>query len=175
MTDQPALSPSRSKELRNRHPLYRRLSGESVWLFLEELGLDETQCEAFMDAFFRQMEAVLLDMDKLERQPDLVGTVSGLPLPGCTCGGRHGCRLAWPTSGPGVPLPPYAVGCPLRVRVHSREDAPALPDECVSADAPWTSAAAPPEMLCPVLAASPRAALPRYLAQFAAGNGEEKI
>lgn len=174
MTDQPALSSLRSKELRNRHPLYRRLSGESVWLFLEELGLDEAECEAFMDAFFRQMEAVLREMDKLERQPDLVGMVSGQPLPGCSCGGRHGCQAAWPESRPGVPLPPYGVGCPLRVRSVSREDAPALPAERLSAAASLPFAAASPEILCPVLAASPRTALPQYLAQTAARHGDEK-
>ena len=178
MNESSALSPARSKDLRNRHPLYRRLSGESVWLFLEELGLDDAQCEAFMDAFFRQMAAVLSVMDRLENRSDLIGVVDGQPLSGCSCAGRQGCRLAWPPDRPGAPLPPYGVGCPLHVRVLP-QDMAALPR------AQTMSNALPPEgaparsspfadILCPELAASPHAALPHYLAQLAALGTDEK-
>lgn len=169
------LSPPRSKELRNCHPLYRRLSGESVWVFLEELGLSEPQCEAFMDVFFRQMKSILSMMDVMENHPEYMGIIDGQPLDGCTCEHRAGCRVAWPRAVPGHPLPPYAIGCPLRVRVVSGDTAHLLPQEHGDvADGQASFAGQPGAMLCPVLAASPHEALSRYLALAPGFSADEK-
>lgn len=170
-----ALSADRSKELRNRHPLYRRLSGESVWLFLEELGLTEAQCEAFMEAFFQQMEATLAVMDILDRCPEYIGIIEGDPLEGCECAPQTGCRAGWPETGADHSLPPYAIGCPLRVRLapvgerHGALQAQELPGDGQDA-APGRSR----NMLCPALAAAPHERLACYLSLVAGSPADEK-
>lgn len=174
MNAQTALSSQRHKELRNRHPLYRRLSGESVWLFLEELGLSETQCEAFMEVFFRQMEAVLGVMDRLETSQEYIGIIDGTPLDGCSCPCRPGARAAWPETTPGLPLPPYAIGCPLRLRLEPAHTAPLLrqPHEADSGGKPVSAQSS--AILCPALAAAPLERLPHYLASGVGTAADEK-
>lgn len=174
MNTQTDLSSLRHKELRNRHPLYRRLSGEGVWLFLEELGLTEAQCEAFMEVFFQQMEAILGVMDRLETSQEYIGIIDGTPLDGCTCPCRPGGRAAWPETTPGFPLPPYAIGCPLRVRLEPAHTAPLFrqPHE---ADLGGKHAAEQPSfILCPALASAPLERLPRYLASGDGTAADEK-
>ena len=111
----PSLSPQRHKALRNLHPLYKRLSGESVWVFLEELGLDEAQCERFMDAFFRQMDHILSCMQALEEQPQLSVRITGSAE---TCCARCAACTGHLLRADGDPayialLPPFGIGCPL--------------------------------------------------------------
>lgn len=160
----PPLSPQRHKELRNRHPLYKRLSGESVWVFLEELGLDEAQCELFMDAFFRQMDHILACMDALESDPRQAARITGSAEACCTaCAACTGRRLL-PDSDPayGDLLPPFGIGCPLLLQLEDagttpqRDDVSALPH----ARRPLQEEHS---VLCAGLAADPQGGLERFL------------
>lgn len=161
----PPLSSQRHKELRNRHPLYKRLSGESVWVFLEELGLDETQCELFMDAFFRQMDHILACMDALESEPHQAARITGSAEACCTACAACTERRLLPDSDPayGDLLPPFGIGCPLLLQLedagttpHQDDAPPALPH----AHSPLEEENS---VLCAGLAADPRGGLERFL------------
>ncbi len=121
-----ALTPAQQKALRNRHPLYGRLSGEAVWVLLQECGLDEMGIDRFMDGLFVEMRTTIVLMDALER-----GAAKGFcyeavwPLcPACaSLAGRivFAAKTDWLRL-----LPPFAVGCGLRCRLVREEDASAL-------------------------------------------------
>lgn len=153
----PSLSPQRHKALRNLHPLYKRLSGESVWVFLEELGLDEAQCERFMDAFFRQMDHILSCMQALEEQPQLSVRITGSAE---TCCARCAACTGHLLRADGDPayialLPPFGIGCPLGLELVDGSTALEM-----------ASPAPQPEevhsVLCAGLAADPAGGLQRY-------------
>ena len=154
----PSLSPQRHKALRNLHPLYKRLSGESVWVFLEELGLDEAQCERFMDAFFRQMDHILSSMQVLEEQPQLSVRIMGTAEACCAhcaaCTGRL-LRAAGDPSCIAL-LPPYGIGCPLGLELVDGSDAPEMA-------APAPQPVEDHSVLCAGLAADPAGGLQRYV------------
>lgn len=114
------LSPQRHKELRGRHPLYSRLSGEAIWVFLEDLELTPEQCDAFMAAFFRQMDQVLAVMDIMDENPHAHAAITCDSYPQehvCSACRQH-CGQAfsseqseWMQS-----LPPFGIGCPLSLQ-----------------------------------------------------------
>lgn len=161
----PSLSPQRHKELRNRHPLYKRLSGESVWVFLEELGLDEAQCELFMDAFFRQMDHILACMDALESDPHRAMRITGNAEACCTaCAACAGRRLL-PDSDPGYGdlLPPFGIGCPLLLQPEDEGTAPLQQGEVPALPRAHSPHQVEHTVLCAGLAADPRGGLQRFL------------
>ncbi len=155
----PSLTPQQRKALRDQHPLYRRLSGEGVWVFLEELGLDEGQCERFMDAFFRQMDHILSCMAALNASSRLQGQIIGRPEDCCpACATSIGRYMSSGGGGAWDLLPPFGIGCPLSLRLGHPEEPPAagstlLPD-----------AVKEPSILCARLAADPADGLRRFLA-----------
>lgn len=162
----PSLTPQRHKALRNQHPLYKRLSGEGVWVFLEELGLDASQCERFMEAFFRQMDHILSSMAALEDDPALTGQITGSPERCCAaCAARIGRRLRPDAADSRAPLPPFGIGCPLSLR---------LAHETATAQPPLPAMPEAPSILCAALAADPAGGLHRFLAaveEFAPQTG----
>lgn len=111
MSDQNELTPERKKVLRNKHPLYSRLSGEVVWGLYEEQGFDAHDCGKAMDAFIEAMHATVATMDRLERDPRafLAVKAGDTACPGCTAfSGRavQASNPAWLQC-----LPPFGVGC----------------------------------------------------------------
>lgn len=111
MTREHVLSSEQSKALRRRHPLYTRLSGDTVWGLLEETGLDADACGTAMDAFLADMREVLLVMDRLERGE--AGYLAfRLKGPVCAqCGLLAGKAVTTADSHWRSCLPPFAVGC----------------------------------------------------------------
>ena len=111
------LSPQRHKELRGRHPLYSRLSGEAIWVFLEDMGLTPEQCDAFMAAFFRQMDQVLAVMDIMDENPHVHAAITcGKYSPEHVCSAcRQRCEKVISSEQPEwiQSLPPFGIGCPL--------------------------------------------------------------
>lgn len=156
----PSLTPQQHKALRNQHPLYERLSGESVWVFLEELGLTEGQCEQFMEAFFRQMDHILACMAALKNQPRLQGQIVGRSGECCSpCTARIGKLVRLDETADTVPqFPPFGIGCPLSLRLVDRE-ADQQPADSSLADAPQEH-----PVLCARLAADPENGLRHFLA-----------
>lgn len=154
----PSLSPQRHKALRNQHPLYKRLSGESVWVFLEELGLDEAQCERFMDAFFRQMDNILSCMQALEEQPQLSLRIAGRAEACCArCAACTGHLLRMDGDPSCITLlPPFGIGCPLGLEL---EDGSAAPERQTPVPQPEEGH----PVLCAGLAADPAGGLQRFV------------
>ena len=158
------LSPQRHKDLRGRHPLYGRLSGEAIWVFMEDLSLSPEQCDAFMAAFFHQMDELLVVMDAMEKQPDMpvriIGGEAGMPLcPACQqhCGRVLAARSPQWTRH----LPPFGIGCPLSLRPLSDTD-----DGEAATAAPGRDATTPEGILCQCFADNPQHALSRFLARW---------
>ncbi len=111
------MSAERGKELRGRHSLYSRLSGEVVWGLYEELGYSVEDCGKAMDAFLEQMREVLLVMAALEAEPEGYFALE-FSNSDCAC-----CqsipervipvaRADWRRF-----LPPFAVGCKAKARI----------------------------------------------------------
>ena len=158
----PSLSPQRHKALRNQHPLYKRLSGESVWVFLEELGLDEAQCELFMDAFFRQMDHILYCMNALEGHPHLTGRIVSKATTCCpACAASTGLLLHPENDAAYVDrLPPFGIGCPLLLQIGEQRITPPPRQKPITAP---TRSEKEHSVLCASLAADPSGGLQRYL------------
>ena len=154
----PSLSPQRHKALRNLHPLYKRLSGESVWGFLEDLGLDEARCELFMDAFFRQMDHILSCMEALKERPHLSGRITGNAEACCPCCAACTGRLLRPDLDPTDidSLPPFGIGCPLWIQLEENSTAPAIGTAIPQSKKEHS-------VLCVGLAADPTGGLQRFL------------
>ncbi len=116
-----------AKELRAMHPLYRRLSGEVLWLFLEEQGLGPEECDSLMQHFLQEMEDNLRVMQKLLAHPE---RFLFLQLPhehaarACPeCAALHGMLL--PATRPDWLnfMPPFGIGCPLKASALSPQAA----------------------------------------------------
>ncbi len=147
MSQEEELSAGESRELRNRHPLYARLSGDVIWALFEELGYDDEQCGQALDAAIAQMHHVLAVMRRLENDPTAYFVLRGDPV--CECcapllrGAFPAARPAWRRF-----LPPFAVGCRMSCEIL---DAAVLKEKgySVLADGEF----APPDcpLLCPLL------------------------
>lgn len=147
MAQEEALSSEESKELRNRHPLYARLSGDVVWALFEELGYDDEQCGRAMDAVIAQMHHVLAVMRRLESDPTAHFVLRGDPA--CErCAPLM--RAAFPATHPAWRrfLPPFAVGCRMSCEAL---DAAALKERGYAAPADGESAPPDCPLLCPLL------------------------
>lgn len=120
-----ALDSTQSRQLRNQHPLYTKLSGDVVWLLYEERGYDAKACEQAMDAFIATMHSTLAVMHSIESGAAHHFIVQGKP---CCTQYRHLAGKIFAASGPNWReyLPPYAVGCPLTCRLLAATELPAL-------------------------------------------------
>lgn len=115
------LSSERGRELRRRHPLFSRLSGDVIWALYEDLGYDAEACGRAMDDFIARMHTVLEAVDRLEKGEARYFALENIP-PGCVAAlPRKGEALCAHGVGWQQLLPPYAVGCPVTVRVLADE------------------------------------------------------
>lgn len=104
---------ARGRELRGRHPLYARLSGDVVWVLFEDLGLDAEACGRAMDEFIAQMGRVLEAMDCLDRGEARSFVLGNVPETCACCRSLAGHTLSASGQAWTELLPPFAVGCPV--------------------------------------------------------------
>lgn len=114
MSQKPALSPACKKDLRSRHPLYARLSGDVVWGIFEENGYDEAACGTAMDDFFARMNDILQSMNALEKNKARCFTLHPDDAQCQECHALAGQVIATSTPDWRRFLPPFAVGCTVR-------------------------------------------------------------
>lgn len=133
----PVSVPNIPPRLLDLHPLFRRLSGEIVWLMFEEHDADPDDIQAFMDNLH----------SLLGRTTELIETVlAGEQLqarivsegaePRCeACARLMGRAIDLDREDALTLLPPYGLGCPLRAEVIP-PGAPAATDIVQPGEAP---------------------------------------
>lgn len=117
----PAMQHNETNELTpaqilDRHPLFRRLSGQIVWYMFEEHEARDIDTEAFMDRMEAQREEVLEQVELALEQEEMfvkISTASGT-VPCEHCAQMTGRYIDLSTPGAERLLPPYALGCPLK-------------------------------------------------------------
>jgi len=135
----------------NAHPLIRRLSGEVVWLLLEERGVPDAEIQAFMERWETPTFSSLRALERLLAP----GAQGGLRILIRGAGNTAACPRCAALDGLIVPAghpslvalcPPYAVNCPARAEFLEPGD-PTLE----RALAPHDPGPASPhgELLCP--------------------------
>ena len=131
-------------KLSNAHPLFSRLSGQVLWVLMEEHGVSEADIDAFMDHAMQWRESHLTVMHDLLEHPEqymqiTIDTVEGLPQEQHACATCENLRgKVLPASHPDLiaMLPPYSLGCRARARMITKDE---LPDDAVeiqSSDCP---------------------------------------
>lgn len=110
------LDPAQSKQLRNQHPLYQKLSGDVIWVLYEERGFDAEACGKAMDEFIATMHSTVAVMQALDNGTAQHFAVQGEPR-GEQCGAAIGQSISTDSPQWRECLPPYAVGCSLSCRV----------------------------------------------------------
>ncbi len=100
------------------HPLLRRLSGQAIWLLLEERGVGEEAIGEFLDRWnARRAEA----LEALDRLLDPNGAAAGMRIvvPEGACPDCAPAGLVVPAGHPFLAAlcPPYALDCPARAEV----------------------------------------------------------
>ncbi len=110
------------------HPLYKRLSGEVLWLFLEDHGFGPDECNSLMERFLAEMEENLRVMRKMLADPERV-LLLRLPEDETGRGACASCaalhNMLIPASRPDWIefMPPFGIGCVLRATALSAEAA----------------------------------------------------
>ncbi len=109
------------KTLLDQHPLFRRLTGQVIWTYLEELGAQAEAIDAFMDRMLALREAVLTLHQTLEEEggalrlvlADTPTDAGGFCAPCAHCAALVGQAI--PADSPEVIalMPPYTLGCRL--------------------------------------------------------------
>lgn len=117
------MNSSNGKRLRSIHPLYKRLSGDVVWVLLEEYGYDQSQCGQFLDQTIAQMHKILAVMEKVEQVPGLACVYEKWVDKEGTCTVCDCCGFLEGKVVPGTGaaafafFPPFGVGCQMGCRV----------------------------------------------------------
>ncbi|WP_461209165.1 hypothetical protein [Desulfocurvus sp. DL9XJH121] len=127
------------RRLLDLHPLFRRLSGEVIWLMFEEHDADPEAIQAFMDRLggvlgrtTELIEAALSGEDVYARV-----TVREGRTPCETCARLAGRIIPLGREGAESLLPPYALGCPLGAEIVAPgADTPPPGPELLPGDAP---------------------------------------
>ena len=129
-------APQRPARLLDLHPLFRRLSGEVVWLMFEEHDADPEDIQAFMD----DMHDLLRGTTKLI-EASLSGervrariVAEGNRRPCEACARILGKTIALEREGAEKLLPPYALGCPLRAKIITTDHDAPDPDDLLQPD-----------------------------------------
>lgn len=142
-------SPTERGLMRELHPLYCKVGGEAAWMLMEEAGLEGEALERAMDAFIEERSSVLDVMLALRDDPSLRAEIR--VAEGAEGKRREACRALEGTEISSRRedwlslLPPYAVGCRLRL-VPAAEPGSFPPEH--------TRAARPScPLLCPLLCA----------------------
>lgn len=130
--------------LSNLHPLFTRLSGQVIWLLMEEHDASSEDLNAFMDnvmawrASHLQTMRSLLEDKKLYMQIT-VDRIGDIPKD------QEACKTCEKLSGKIVSashpdliamLPPYSLGCRCRGKVITEEELPDSPDFLMPEDCP---------------------------------------
>ena len=132
------------KKLSDAHPLFTRLSGQVIWLLMEENDVSETDINAFMDSVMEWRESHLDAMQELQENPEkymliTVDRIDDLPED------QHSCATCEKLNGKILPashpdlikmLPPYSLGCRARAKVISKKDVPQTAKEMRMEDCP---------------------------------------
>ncbi len=150
MKNKNTISAERGKELRGRHPLYSRLSGEVVWGLYEELGYSVEDCGKAMDVFLEQMCEILLVMDALEAKSE--GCFI-LEFSNSECAGSQNIservipvsKADWRKF-----LPPFAVGCNAAIKMLNAAEPKPSSNNTVLGENEFTSHCL---LICPLLGA----------------------
>lgn len=121
--------------LSNLHPLFTRLSGQVVWLLMEEHDASSEDVNAFMDNVMAWRSAHLQNMRELLEDNSLymqitVDHIGDIPVDqeACkTCEALNGKII--PASHPEIisMLPPYSLGCRCRGKIITKEELPDNP------------------------------------------------
>ncbi|MCT4536174.1 hypothetical protein [Halodesulfovibrio sp.] len=130
--------------LSNIHPLFSRLSGQVVWLLMEENDASSEDINAFMDnviawrtAHLKTMRALLEDSSLyMQITVDHIGDIPADQEACSRCENLAGKIL--PASHPSLisMLPPYSLGCRCRGKILTESELPENPDFLVPEDCP---------------------------------------
>lgn len=103
------------------HPLFRRLSGEIVWLMFEEHDADPGDIQAYMDGLHGLLgRTTELIEAALSGEPLMARIVAEGAAPRCAaCAALVGRCIDLSRDDALSLLPPYALGCPLRAEIAS--------------------------------------------------------
>lgn len=148
MTQDTSLSSDDKKNLRGRHPLYSRLSGDVVWGFFEEQGYDAEACGQAMDDFIARMHEILAAMDALEKNTASCFSLHPDTVQCQQCGAFSGKVISNSTPQWRRFLPPFAVGCTVRCVL---EDENYSGEEMSLGSVPHPVQAPSCPLLCPLL------------------------
>lgn len=120
--------------LSNLHPLFTRLSGQVVWLLMEEHDASSEDINAFMDNVMAWRSAHLQNMRELLEDNSLymqitIDRIGDIPVD------QEACKTCEALNGKIIPashpdfismLPPYSLGCRCRGKILTKEE---LPDD----------------------------------------------
>ena len=104
----------------NAHPLVRRLSGEVIWLMLEEQGVPDAEIQAFMERWEKPMFTALHALDRLTAPGARGGIRILVPDAGAACARCAALDgLVVPAGHPSLAglCPPFALDCPARAEL----------------------------------------------------------
>ncbi|WP_430735090.1 hypothetical protein [Halodesulfovibrio aestuarii] len=132
------------KTLSNIHPLFSRLSGEVIWLLMEEHDASSEDINVFMDNVMAWRSAHLQNMRRLFENKELylqitVDRVGDIPAD------QEACITCEKLSGKIIPashpdlislLPPYSLGCRCRGKIITKAELPESPDYLPLEDCP---------------------------------------
>lgn len=126
----------RPRRLLDLHPLFRRLSGEVIWLMFEEHDADPDDIQAFMDRLHGQLERTKELIEAALSGEDLYArvTLDEGPAPCEACARLVGRFIPLGREGAQRLLPPYALGCPLRAEVAVPQPMDAPPTALIGPD-----------------------------------------
>lgn len=107
-----------SKQLLAEHPLFKRLTGQVVWTLLEEAGLDPDAIDAFMDRYERLKAETIALIKELDEEGGALQIIrDGSERSACdSCNLLVGHCIPGDVIHPIRLMPPYGLGCRLRVR-----------------------------------------------------------
>lgn len=114
------------KELIESHPLYRRLSGQVIWLMFEERGADENDIQAFLDVYETGKRK---NLELMAEALNARNGYKGLML--FTARNQRLCERCRNVSGAAVDLsradiagwfPPFGLGCAVRAGLLGKDE-----------------------------------------------------
>lgn len=137
------------KELIESHPLYRRLSGQVIWLMFEERGARENDIQAFLDLYETGKRK---NLELMAAALDEGNEYAGLLLE--TARNQRLCERCRRVCGAAVDLsradiagwfPPFGLGCALIARLIGKDEWAAMDSRAL---APAGQSPPQPELIC---------------------------
>jgi hypothetical protein len=136
-----------TKKLIELHPLYRRLSGQVIWLLFEERGAPEARINAFLERYEAEKRknleimAAALDAPAKKQYTHLFLESVRTENRCGKCGECSGKAISLNRPGIEKWFPPFGLGCALRPRLLSMEEyntmgfPPLVEDTCAPPEA----------------------------------------